>query len=646
MCGIAGYINKRETGNNAIQDDIILKEMLDALMHRGPDNSGCWWSDERKVFLGHRRLSILDLSDSAAQPMLDANRELVITFNGEIYNFNEIKKELTEQGYTFKTTSDTEMILYAYKAWGLAAISRFIGMFAIVLYDKAKGEIYFIRDRFGVKPLYIYEDADKIMFSSEMKSFFRHPLFNAAINTDAIPLYLKYGYVPTPYSIFEKVRKVKPGSIVKYDLNKNQVIEETSYWDAIAAFNLPKFNDKSEGKIIEEVEALLKSAFEYRMVSDVPVGVFLSGGIDSSLVTAVLTKKAGFRLKTFTIAFDQPEFNEGEAAKEISDYLGTEHREYICSESDALEIIPKLPFYYDEPFADSSAIPTYLLSQKVRQHVTVALSADGGDEIFGGYTKYFSKGGLYNLLRKTPAVFTYPLYWGIAVLRKYKRLKGNLDRDVILERAQEILRTKDREHVYLKKIDSRLFSNYEIDKLLKKKHTDLPTEFQLKSNLDASNSEIEKMQAKDIKTYMLDDILVKVDRATMANSLEGREPLLDHRILEYVARIPASIKFKNNIGKYLLKEIDYKIIPKKLLDRPKTGFAIPIKKWLLNELAVFCDEYLSEQAITRSGIFKYEEVSGIINRFRKTKGKVDAEKIWRMLSFQMWYKYWIDKKTS
>ena len=276
----------------------------------------------------------------------------------------------------------------------------------------------------------------------------------------------------------------------------------------------------------------------------------------------------------------------------------------------------------------------------------MALSADGGDELFGGYTKYYTKEKLYNLLRKTPAIFSYPLSLGISVLRKYKRLKGNLDRDVILERAQEILATRDKENVYLKKIDSRLFSNYEIDNLLVNKQHKLKTEFDISNSLSVSNSEIEKMQAKDIKTYMLDDILVKVDRATMANGLEGREPLLDHRILEYVARVPAKIKFKDKISKYLLKEIDYKIIPKELLDRPKSGFAIPVKKWLLNELSIFSKEYLSRSAITQSGVFKYEEVSHLINRFQKTKGKVDAEKIWRILSFQMWYRYWIINKAS
>jgi asparagine synthase (glutamine-hydrolysing) len=641
MCGIAGYINKHNAGNGA-----VLKEMLDALAHRGPDNSGCWSSDNQNVFLGHRRLSILDLSDSASQPMLDEKKELVITYNGEIYNFNEIKNELIESGYSFKTSSDTEMILYAFKEWGVAAVSKFIGMFAIVIYDMVKNELYFIRDRFGVKPLFLYEDQDKWMFSSEIKSFFKHPDFNAEINTDAIPLFLKYGYVPTPYSIFKNVRKVKPGHIVKLDLTNNKIVDDSSYWDAIAAFNQPKFEDKSEETIIAEVEELLKSAFQYRMVADVPVGVFLSGGIDSSLVTAVLTQKLGYKLKTFTIGFDQVEFNEAKVAKEISSFLGTEHNEYICSEKDALEIIPRLPFYYDEPFADSSAIPTYLLSQKVRSHVTVALSADGGDEIFGGYTKYFSQQKFYNIIRKMPAILAYPLSLGISVLRKYKRLKGNLDRDVILERAQEILATKEKEHVYLKKIDSRLFSNYEIDKLLTTKHHALKTEFEARNHLSASNTEIEKMQATDIKTYMLDDILVKVDRATMANGLEGREPLLDHRLLEYVARIPAGIKFKNNIGKYLLKEIDYKIIPKELLDRPKTGFAIPVKKWLLNELSVFYNEYLSKAAIAQSGIFNYEEIAHLVERFQKTKGKVDAEKIWRILSFQMWYRYWITNRTS
>lgn len=641
MCGIAGYIHKTELNDHPG----IIKGMLDVLAHRGPDSNSYWGTAAEKVILGHRRLAILDLSDAAIQPMLSDDENWVVVFNGEIYNFGEIRAELQTLGYIFRTGSDTEMILYAFKEWGVDAVSRFIGMFAIVLFDRQKQQVYFIRDRFGVKPLFLFESDKILLFASELKAFYKHPAFDPEINRDAIPLYLKYGYIPTPHSIFSHVKKVQPGHIIQYDVEKGRITRDITYWDPVAAFNAPKFNDKSEEQIKEETITLLKSAFQYRMIADVPVGVFLSGGIDSSLVTALLTRKLGYKIKTFTIGFNQEEFNEAVIAKEIAASLDTEHHEYICSEKDALEIVPQLPLYYDEPFADSSAIPTFLLSKKVKPHVTVALSADGGDEIFGGYTKYFSKGGLYNMLRKSPSLLRYPISWGLGLMRRYQRLQGKYDRDVILERAQEIVLSRDKNGAYLKKIDSRLFSNFELNKLLKGTFRKINTSFDAKESLSAVNSEIEKMQATDVKTYMLDDILVKVDRATMASSLEGREPLLDHRLYEYVARIPAKIKFKDNISKYLLKEIDYTMLPKELLDRPKRGFAIPVKDWLLNDLAVFCDQYLSESEIVASGVFEYREVQKLLQRFRAKKRKADADKIWRILSFQMWFSHWIKDKV-
>ncbi|OMP78875.1 asparagine synthase (glutamine-hydrolyzing) [[Flexibacter] sp. ATCC 35208] len=642
MCGIAGYIHKTKLTYN----DSVIVGMLEVLAHRGPDNKSHWGNEDECVFLGHRRLAILDLSDAGKQPMLSNDEDLVVVFNGEIYNFDEIRSELKMLGYTFKTGSDTEMILYAYKEWGIDAVSKFIGMFAIVLFDRKQKQVYFIRDRFGVKPLFIFESEKLLMFSSEIKAFYEHPEFKNDINLDAIPLFLRYGYIPTPHSIFTHVRKVKPGQILQYDMEKGKVVREVIYWDPLDAFNREKFYHKTEAEIIAETLELLKSAFQYRMVADVPVGIFLSGGIDSSLVTALLTKQLGYKLKTFTIGFDNEAFNEAKIAKEVSEQLNTEHHEYICTEKDALEIIPQLPVYYDEPFADSSAIPTMLLSQKVRPHVTVALSADGGDEIFGGYTKYFSRGGLYNMLRKSPGVLRYPISWGLGLMRRYRRMQGRYDKDAILERAQEIVHANDKSVSFLKKIDYRLFSNYELKKLMKGAFKKLDTAFDVSGSLAADNSEIEKMQSTDVKTYMLDDILVKVDRATMAYSLEGREPLLDHRLFEYVAQIPAAIKFKDNIPKYLLKEIDYTMLPKELLDRPKRGFAVPIEHWLLNELAVFCDTYLSEQEIATSGIFDYQEIKKLRRRFQEKQRRADADRIWRILCFQMWFSHWIKGKVQ
>ncbi|SFW25824.1 asparagine synthase (glutamine-hydrolyzing) [Chitinophaga sancti] len=637
MCGIAGYIHKTKLNYN----EGIMDGMLEVLAHRGPDSNSHWGNVEEKVFLGHRRLAILDLSDAGKQPMLSNDEELVVVFNGEIYNFDEIRNELKTLGYSFKTGSDTEMILYAYKEWGIEAVSKFIGMFAIVLFDRKHKQVYFIRDRFGVKPLFIFESDKLLMFSSEIKTFYKHPEFKKDINRDVIPLYLKYGYIPTPYSIFTHVRKVRPGHIIQYDVEKGKVVREVTYWEPLAAFNKEKFYNKTEAEITAETVELLKSAFNYRMVADVPVGVFLSGGIDSSLVTALLTKQLGYKLKTFTIGFDNEAYNEAKIAKEVAALLNTEHHEYICTEKEALEIIPQLPFYYDEPFADSSAIPTMLLSKKVRSHVTVALSADGGDEIFGGYTKYYSKGGLYNMLRNSPRILKYPISWGLGMMRRYRRMQGRYDQDAILERAQEIVLAKDKSASFLKKIDYRLFSNYELKKLLKGNYKKVDTAFDVTGNLSANNSEIEKMQSTDVKTYMLDDILVKVDRATMAYSLEGREPLLDHRLFEYVTRIPSGIKFKNNIPKYLLKEIDYSMLPKELLDLPKRGFAVPIQQWLLNELAVFCDTYLSEQEIAASGVFDFQEIQKLRRRFQDKQRRADADRIWRILCFQMWFNHWI-----
>ncbi|WP_343672666.1 asparagine synthase (glutamine-hydrolyzing) [Chitinophaga sp.] len=641
MCGIAGYIHKTRLTYN----DGVMKEMLEVLAHRGPDSNSHWGNEEECVFLGHRRLAILDLSDAGKQPMLSNDEELVVVFNGEIYNFDEIRNELKTLGYTFNTGSDTEMILYAYKEWGIETVSKFIGMFAIVLFDRKKKQVYFVRDRFGVKPLFIFESEKLLMFSSEIKAFYKHPEFKSDINQDAIPLFLKYGYIPTPYSIFTHVRKVKPGQILQYDVEKGMVVRELTYWEPLAAFNKEKFYNKTETEITSEIVDLLKSAFQYRMVADVPVGIFLSGGIDSSLVTALLTKQLGYKLKTFTIGFDNEAYNEAKIAREVSVLLNTEHYEYICTEKEALEIIPQLPIYYDEPFADSSAIPTMLLSEKVRSHVTVALSADGGDELFGGYTKYFSREGLYNMLRNSPVALRYPIGWGLGLMRRYWRMQGRYDKDAILERAQEIVHAKDKSASFLKKIDYRLFSNYELKKLLQGTYKKVDTAFDVTGSLSADNSEIEKMQSTDVKTYMLDDILVKVDRATMAHSLEGREPLLDHRLFEYVARIPAGIKFKNNIPKYLLKEIDYTLLPKELLDLPKRGFAVPIQHWLLNELAMFCDNYLSEQEIAASGVFNYQEIKKLRLRFQKERRRADADRIWRILCFQMWFSHWIKDKV-
>jgi len=587
MCGIAGFIDFNKTAD---KDTLI--NMTDVLHHRGPDDSGYSFNttSNANIGLGHRRLSILDLTSHGHQPMKYEDIEIV--YNGEVYNFNEIKKELEEIGYSFDSHSDTEVILKAYHKWGLDAVNKFNGMFAIAIYDKNISKLFLIRDRSGIKPLYWYQKDGTILFASELKSFHEYKGFDKEINIDAVGLFLQYQYIPEPHSIFVFTKKLKAGHYLEIDL-KNQKINESKYWDVIDHYNKPKL-DISEDEAIKETEKLLLSAFEYRMVSDVPVGIFLSGGYDSSIVTALLQTNRSEKLKTFTIGFYEKGFDEAPYAKKVADYLGTDHTEYYCTQKDALEIIPKLPFIYDEPFADASAIPTTLVSKLAREKVTVSLSADGGDEIFAGYDKYTQTLQYYNFFSKFPT-FTHnpmatvmnminPEY--IPILNKTYNFKTRY------EKVKEILRSKD--CVEAMDHTGMYFTKTETDEILKKGLSKIETNFDQASSLTAQNDDINKMLAIDYKTYMTDDILTKIDRATMSVSLEGREPLLDFRIIEFAAQLPSHYKYKNGNKKHILKEITHKYLPKEMMDRPKMGFGVPIYEWFKDELKEYFLTYLDE----------------------------------------------------
>ena len=518
MCGIAGFCDfSKKSSNN------ILKNMTDVLHHRGPDDSGYFWdeNDYSQIALGHRRLSILDLSAHGHQPM--SFEHLDIVFNGEVYNFKEIKKELLELGYAFHSDSDTEVILKSYHQWGIKAVDRFNGMFAITIYDKKANKLIFVRDRAGVKPFYYYKKDSLILFSSELKSFHKHPNFQKEINKSSLSLYLQFGYIPEPHSIFKNTHKLKAGHYIEIDL-KSQNFEEIKYWDVVDFYNKPKL-DISQNEAIERTEELLKSSFEYRMVSDVPVGVFLSGGYDSSVVTAILQSGRSEKLNTFTIGFKEKGFDEAPYAKEVAKYLGTNHTEYYCTQKDALEIIPKLCELYDEPFGDSSAIPTTLVSQLARKYVTVSLSADGGDEIFAGYSKYTTTMQYFNKFNSIPNSIKSLISLGMDRINpKYiPILNKTYNFATRYEKINAILKAKN--SVEAMKYTSEYFTKKERDKLLKLGFDDLVTNFDIK--VADTNDEINQMLAIDYKTYMVDDILTKVDRATMSVSLEGREPLLD-----------------------------------------------------------------------------------------------------------------------
>ncbi|MBX2933361.1 MAG: asparagine synthase (glutamine-hydrolyzing) [Ferruginibacter sp.] len=634
MCGISGFadFNKKTSKE-------ILQQMNRAMLHRGPDGEGYaeFKTDTASIGLGHRRLSIIDLSEGGAQPK--AFQKLHITYNGEIYNYEEIKNELERKGHQFNSHSDTEVILHAYNEWGSAALQKFIGMFAFVIYDEDKKQLFACRDRAGVKPFFYYFKDGLFLFASELKALMHHPNFKKEINTDAVAAFLQYGYVPSPHCIFTNTYKLKPGHFLFINL-QNQQLQTTQYWNVYDAYNKPKL-DISLPDAITETEKLLTSAFQYRMVSDVPVGVFLSGGYDSSCVTAILQKNNTEKIKTFTIGVPDAGLNEAPFAKEIAAHLGTDHTEYYCTQKEALEIIPTLPFFYDEPFADSSAIPTTLVSRIAREKVTVALSADAGDEIFAGYNRYdymlkygkkiqnipgFIRNGIVALMNVIPADSIPLMNKKYLFHSRYEKLKGLL---------------KDPSEKQFFKSMSRQINEKNILKLFKSNVSEIPTAFDSNELKDEQYSILSYMMAIDYQTYLVDDILQKVDRAGMSVSLEGREPFLDHRIIEWAAQLPLEYKYNQGNKKFIIKEIVHQYIPQQMMDRPKMGFGIPIAKWLEKDLKPFVDNYFSEEFIKKQNIFNNDEVQRIKNSFYNGKSE-RAEKIWFILMFQMWYDKWIN----
>ncbi|MCT7516100.1 asparagine synthase (glutamine-hydrolyzing) [Aliarcobacter cryaerophilus] len=626
MCGISGFCDfKKKSSEN------ILKNMTDALIHRGPDSSGYSFFEYEtyQVGLGHRRLSILDLSTQGHQPMKYKNLEIV--YNGEIYNFKEIRKELEDSNYIFGSNTDTEVILKAYDKWGLKMVDRFIGMFAIVIYDKTTSTLLCIRDRAGVKPLYYYFKDGLFLFASELKSFYKHKEFQKQISKEGLSLFFQYGYILEPYSIFEDTYKLKAGHYLKLDL-KTSVININKYWDVIDFYNKPKL-DISFEEAKQETEQLLKSACEYRMVSDVPVGIFLSGGYDSSAVAAILQKDRIKKLKTFSIGFYEKKYNEAHYAKDISKHLGTEHTEYYCTQKDAQDLLPLIGDIWDEPFGDKSNIPTLLVSKLARKEVTVSLSADGGDEVFGGYGKYteilkynklFSKRPISNNIANLLDFIDVRSFFGqnksYKFLNKYERFK------LTLKAENEIDVLKNSIYCFLPSEVKKLLNNFE---------KNIETCFDDIRFLNQNNDSLDKIMAIDYKTYQLDDILVKVDRATMSVGLEGREPLLDHRIIEFVSTLPSKYKIKNGEKKYILKEIVHNYIPKELMDRPKMGFGFPLKEWFGDELKKYILEYLDSEKITKIGLLNVQEVEVLKKDWLVNNRNLN--KLWLILNFVMWY---------
>ncbi len=626
MCGICGFIDYKSTGNEK-----VLSDMVSELNHRGPDDSGqeLFLTGEATVGIGHTRLSILDLSEAGHQPML--YRNLVIALNGEIYNFKEIRAELHAAGHVFVSDSDTEVVLHAFARWGEKSISKFIGMFAFVIYDREKEELYMVRDRAGVKPLYYYRDGGLFLFASELKAFHKHPRFRARISKPAVHQYFDFGYIPSPHCIFENCHKLEPGHILHLKIGRQeQTIRE--YWNVRHPYYQPSLKI-SYPEARQEMEQLLVSAFNYRMVADVPVGIFLSGGYDSTAVASVLQSTSTQKLKTFTIGFEEGN-NEAPFARQIAQHLGTDHTEYYCTKKEALAIIPDLPYYYDEPFGDSSAIPTILVSSLARKSVTVALSADAGDEIFAGYDDYRTFLSNLSVINKIPvfsrSILSHLLDAGSSVWKT-----GFLNHKMRV--LSSVLRYK--EHFVPQHL---LRSYYSLNKHVRNRLFTQPWPEHIPSIYDQDFSlykdHLSSALATDYQMYLQNDILAKVDRATMSVSLEGREPFLDHRIVEFAARLPTEFKF-GTTQKKILKDIVYRYVPQSLMERPKSGFAVPVGSWLRNDLRWILEENLSYDAVSRSDLFNPEYVEQLKQEF--LKGKIfDEAMIWKLIQFQMWYKRW------
>ncbi len=642
MCRIVGFWDLKFKDQYDLEKTTT--EMRDTLSHGGPDDCGLYVEKETGFALGHRRLSILDLSPAGRQPMeFDG---LVIVYNGEVYNFGEIRKELEKEGYEFFSNTDTEVILKAFHRWGTECVHRFRGMFAFAIWNRHKKELVLCRDRIGVKPLYWYYKDGLFMFASELKAFHKHPEFSKELNFQALSLYLQYAYIPAPFSIFKNTHKVKQGHFLIVKLEGNSFgIREIPYWDPVDIYRKgverrKELERMSEDDMARELEEILTESFKLRLVSDVPVGVFLSGGIDSSTVTAILQKESTSPVKTFTIGFYEKDYNEAEWAKKVAKHLGTDHHELYCTPREAFEIIPKLPEIYDEPFGDSSAIPTYLVSRFAREHVKVALSADGGDEQFYGYTRYWRTENLVKrfneipkplfglisfLVRSVSADTAFRIYQTVNfILPKYTNF-----RDKWLK-LSNLLEQKTPHRQYDTSL--RYFLEEDIFTMgIKTEGISLMDVFSENTIKDFKDF----MMLFDMKTYLPDDILVKVDRASMSVALEAREPFLDRDILEYTILIPSSLKYKNGVSKYILRKILYKYVPKEFLERPKQGFSVPIYEWFKSELKDLYLTYLSYERIKREGIFNPSYVDEMLKRYFDDKG-VNHTKLWLIFIFEVW----------
>ncbi|WP_456384906.1 asparagine synthase (glutamine-hydrolyzing) [Desulfolithobacter sp.] len=643
MCGIAGFIKSGQGENSALEN--IASGMIATLRHRGPDSHGVWVDGESGIALAHSRLAIIDLSSAGHQPMHSASGRLVLIFNGEIYNFREMRQALEAEGSApaWQGTSDTEVLLAAFEAWGVErALQAAVGMFALALWNRTEKTLFLARDRMGEKPLYYGWQQGVFLFGSELKALKTHPAFSGEINRDGLTLYLRHGYIPAPWSIYQGISKLSPGHLLRFRQTSGKPVEVISpYWqlkDVIEkAWQNPFDGDESEA--VQELERLLDKSLQGQMVADVPLGAFLSGGFDSSTVVALMQARSTRPVKTFTIGFHEKRYNEAEHAKTVARHLGTDHTELYVTPEDAMEVIPRLPLIWDEPFSDSSQIPTFLVSELTRNHVTVSLSGDGGDELFFGYQRYFNGWRIWRVLRCVP----HPLRRMIALaMEKFPGRSLEYAMQVLPKRLQiphlafrlpnlaEIVREQSGASCY-----KRLVSHAKVPASLVMGGSEPSTVFDISEKRPDLPDLREYMMYMDAITYLPDDILVKVDRATMAVSLEARVPLLDHRLVEFAWRLPMRFKHRNGQGKWLLRQVLYRYVPREIMDRPKMGFGVPIKHWLRGPLRDWGEALLDENRLRQEGFFH----SGPIRKMWREhlEGHFSWHYyLWDFLMFQAW----------
>ena len=612
MCGIAGLASVDRPSNP--QELLrIAQLMADSMVHRGPDDAGVWAPDTGDVALAHRRLSIIDLSRLGHNPMSWHDGDVWITFNGEIYNFGELRRELESAGYTFRSRTDTEVILAAYDRWGLDCVQRFVGMFAIALWDGSRRRLWLVRDRLGKKPLYFAEVGGRLLFGSELKALLTYPAFPRDIDHEAIRLYLEFGYVPSPLTIYRAARKVPPGHFL---LMENGRTTMTRYWDPVPF--AVEGTAYTAGEAERALEEQLRVAVGQRMIADVPLGAFLSGGIDSSLIVALMREHTRAPVKTFTIRFENPEFNEADHAADVARHLGTEHHEQTCTEAQMLAVVDQLPEMYDEPFADSSAVPTYLVSKIAREMVTVSLSGDGGDELFFGYPRY-----RYHASAASILALPRPLRRGAAFAAD--RVPTRRAR-----RIADVLRN-DQLDYYARFVS--FFTPAEIADLTGA----APAAPLLYADALARSMPMERAARPcllDLVSYLPEDILTKVDRASMAVSLEVRAPLLDHRVVELALNLPLGLKRRGRTMKWILRQMLYRRVPAALIDRPKMGFGVPLADWFRGPLRERMESYCSGPELFDLGV-EPGPIRAMWREFQQGRShRVYA--LWLMFSLMAW----------